>query len=69
MIETENNQMEAGIVKAYGKVIEPCVFFAFKRRNMSNNIQATITGQIPPCLQQKIDKHGKQGKSRKSDEK
>jgi hypothetical protein len=32
---------------------------------MSNNIQATITGQIPPCLQQKIDKHGKQGKSRK----
>lgn len=34
MIETENNQIEAGIVKTYGKVIEPCVFFAFKGRRV-----------------------------------
>ena len=75
------------------------LFFAPKRRNMSDNIQTNTTGRLTPCLQTKIDKmsylvevhfsatstqsvedklkrvilhdleHGKQGKSRESDEK
>ncbi len=44
-------------VKAYGTVnCKPCAFFAFKRRNMSDNIQTNATGRLTPCLQQKIDK-------------
>ncbi len=35
---------------------EPCAFFAFKRRNMSDNIQTNTTGRLTPCLQKKIDK-------------
>ncbi len=34
----------------------PCVFFAPKRKNMSDNIQTITTGKIPPCLQRTIDK-------------
>ena len=35
---------------------KPCILFAFKRRNVSENIQNATTGQAPTCLQQKIDK-------------